>query len=137
MDMGPRSGLKLAKPERRARTKARKERVRVKGVHEVRIYVMARDRFICRICRLRVATEMHELRFRSLGGKVSRQNSIAVCQGCHQFAQRNAISYDMLGNGAESDVTFTAQTVPAAEWLRVRVGESIESAPMVTVEAAE
>lgn len=134
----------LVKPESRRRIQGRKKRQQSKVTKDVRAYVFARERNLCRICRLRPAESMHELRFRSLGGKVSRMNSVAVCgdgvRGCHGFAQRNEISYrffdDDVSIGAEGDIDFKPLTAAAAEWLKCRVGHVIESPPMVQTEIA-
>jgi hypothetical protein len=72
-------GVACPKPEPRKRTKARKVRVSRAAVRDVRAYVFARERDICRICRKRPATSMHELQFRSCGGRVSKRNSVAAC----------------------------------------------------------
>lgn len=129
------------KPERRAKTKHRQRRMKVKTSHEIHDYVFARERHLCRICRIRPAESMHELKFRSLGGKVSRRNSIAVCgngvEGCHGHAQRLEIAYRFEDEalGAEGAVIFTPRIVRAAEWLRVQVGQAISSPPMFTTES--
>lgn len=64
---------------------------------KIRAFVFDREQDICRCCRLRRADSMHELRFRSLGGKVSKRNSVAVCgsgtTGCHGFLQSWQISW--------------------------------------------
>lgn len=75
------------KPERLAKMRARRQRVKQKHIREVRAAVFERDHDTCRVCGRR-ATEMHELRFRSLGGAVSMENSIAVCHDCHEKLQR-------------------------------------------------
>lgn len=130
----------IPKPVSRKTVKGRKLRARFKNTHDVRAYVFARERDLCRICRFRPADSMHELRQRSLRGKVSRQNSVAVCgsgtTGCHAFAQGHAIRYafEHDGLGAEGTVTFTPVTEPAAEWMRLSVGESLVSPVMVSVE---
>lgn len=77
---------------------------------------------------------MHELVFRSRGGKVSRKNSIAVCgdgvEGCHGHLQAHRVQFGAGQRGAESTLVFTPVAQIAADWLRVKVGESIESPPM-------
>jgi hypothetical protein len=77
----------IGKGTPRKRTKARKVRVNRAAVRDVRAYVFAREREICRCCRFRPAESMHEIKPKSLRGKVSRINSIAVCgsgtTGCH------------------------------------------------------
>lgn len=131
----------IGKGEPRRKSKARVKRAKVRDAHEVRMYVFARERGVCRICRARRGESMHELRFRSLGGRINRRNSVWVCgsgtTGCHGFAQSLQVKYDMGPEGAEGPITFTACTVQAAEHLKIKVGESIESPVMAYVEAAE
>lgn len=139
--MGPSSGLALSKPERRQKAKDRQLRVKSTQTKDVRQYVMGRERYRCRCCRLKPAESMHEIRFRSQGGKVSRKNSIGVCgdgvKGCHGFLQRHEISVCIGFEGAESDLKFTPTTASAADWMRVKVGEAVESPTMFTMESAE
>ncbi len=82
---------------------------------------------------------MNEEPPRSCGGKVSRQDSMALCgdgtRRCHGFVTRNEIVIERGRLGAEDVLTFTAKTQAAADWMRIKVGESIVSAPMVQVEA--
>lgn len=81
---------------------------------------------------------MHELRPRSVGGRHSKTNSAAVCgdgvRGCHGYAQRHEIAYEATERGAEGTLWFTAKTKAAAEWLRVKVGQRIESPVMQETE---
>lgn len=90
--------------------KARRKREKFKTTAEVRVYVFGRERNICRCCRKRAAESMHELKFRSQGGKVSKKNSVAVCgdgvRGCHGMLQRHEIEYFAGPNGAEAALTF-------------------------------
>ena len=73
----------------------------------VKKLVFARDGGKCRVCGAS-ATEMHELRFRSLGGKRSLENSIAVCtinaRNCHRLLQTLAIEVE--GDNAERRLIF-------------------------------
>ena len=120
--------------------KARKKRAHAMTVGEVREYVFARERNICRCCRKRPAESMHEIRFRSLGGKVSTKNSIAVCgdgvRGCHGHMQRNAIRVIACPrHGAEGVLIFKPETQPAIDWMCLADSEQIESAPMRELEA--
>lgn len=128
----------LAKPEPRKKSKARQKRHKLANTHAVHDYVFGREREICRICRWRSAGSMHELRFRSLGGKVSRKNSVAACgtgvTGCHGLAQKNEIAYKETELGAEGVLWFQAKTKAAADWLKVKVGQWIESPPMIQME---
>ncbi len=108
----------------------------------VRVYVFARERNLCRVCRLRAAVSRHELRFRSLGGKVTRENCVAVCgdgvHGCHGHLQAHRILYDFETpiKGAEGTILFPVNHEFAAEWLRVLVGHVLVSPPMVEIEEA-
>lgn len=124
----------IPKPEPRKRTKGRKRRAKVKTTREVRPYVFARERDICRCCRIRNAQSMNEEPPRSCGGKVSKRDSMAVCgdgtQGCHGFITRNEIVIGRGVHGAEGTLTFTVKSRKAAEWCRVNVGHTIVSPVM-------
>lgn len=137
MDMSD-ARLAYPKPEARVKTKARQEKIRVTSVKDVRQYVFARERNLCRCCRIRPAESMHEIRPRSVGGKVSRKNSVALCgsgtTGCHGHAQGHRISIGGSILGAEAELVFTANNQAAAEHCRIKVGEQIVSRPMQEVE---
>lgn len=140
-DIGAVGGI--PKPEPRVKTRRRKDRLKGEHVSDTRDYVFARERNICRCCRFRPAQSMHELKPKGAGGKVSRKNSIAVCgelvgvdPSCHTYLQNHQIDAGFQASyGAEGELFFTAKTQAAADWLRVQVGEQIESRPMVAVEA--
>jgi len=74
---------------------------------ETKAAVFARDKGKCRVCG-DVAQEMHELRFRSLGGKRSLENSIAVCnfrgRNCHRLLQTLCIAVE--GTDANGRLIF-------------------------------
>lgn len=130
----------IPKPEPRARTKRREKREHADIVAAVRTYVFGRERGLCRICRIRPADSMHELVPRSVGGKVSKRNSVAVCglgtTGCHGLIQAHQIQWaEHYGIGAQGPLTFTPISQTAADWLRVKVGERIESLPMSVYES--
>jgi hypothetical protein len=128
----------VCKPEPRKRTKARKVRVRRDRTAEIRAYVFARERDICRCCRMRAAESMHELRPKSLRGRVSRTNSVAVCgdgvRGCHGFLQRHEISFTAGIEGAEGPLLFTPEKLSAAEWLHIGTDKRLLSEPMRSLE---
>lgn len=132
-------GEACPKPEPRKRVKARKVRQHRTRVHEIRDYVFMRERDICRCCRVRAAHSMHELQFRSVGGKVSKANSVAVCGSgttlCHGFLQQHDIAWSGDIEGAEGTVSFTPLNERAASHLRIKLGESIVSPPMRDMEA--
>lgn len=136
-------GQAAPKPEPRKRTKARVKRQKGNREAEVRVYVFARERDICRCCRKRRADSRHELRFRSLGGKVTRQNCVAVCgdgvNGCHGFLQRNAITFAFVDDalGAEHTLIFQPRTATAADWMQIADGFTMVSEVMFQLEAAE
>lgn len=133
--------LAFPKAERKAKSKARQIRVKAKQTKDVRQYVFGRERYRCRCCRLRTANSLHEIQFRSQGGKVSRRNSIAVCgdgvNGCHGFMQRHEVSVFIGLEGAEGDLKFTPHTQASADWMRVKIGETVESPTMFQMETAE
>ncbi len=95
----------------------------MKAAKPIREYVFEREQGICRCCRIRKAESMHELRFRSLGGKVSKKNSVAVCgdgvRGCHGMLQRLQIAYVCDSDGAEGQLRFCPLNAAAADWMRV------------------
>lgn len=112
MDMGKHTGLALPKPESRKRVKAREDRAYAKHVKAIRAAVFARERGICRCCGYVAAESMHEIVFRSQGGKVSMENSIAVCgdgvRGCHGRLQRHEYTVRLISkrNGAQGGLAF-------------------------------
>lgn len=125
--------------------KAAKDRDAMKQTKDVRAYVFGRERNICRCCRFRKAESMHEIIFRSQGGKVSRKNSIGVCgdgvRGCHGLLQRHEIEVGQASRigphfNADDTLAFRALTLAAAECLRIRLGEWIVSPVMQETEIA-
>lgn len=122
----------IEKPEPRERTKARRERVERDRNAEIRSYVFDREQNFCRCCGVRRAESMHEIRFRSLGGRVSKTNSIAVCGSgttkCHGYLQTLKIVVEGHQN-AEQTLHFVPMTDKAAEWLKVKRGQQIASGP--------
>jgi hypothetical protein len=135
-------GRAVPKPERQPKKAPKGIRPTVKSPEErdriaqVRQYVMARERHTCRICRCRPATEMHELRPRSLRGRVSRTNSIGVDATCHRLIQEHAISYErdpVLG--AEATLYFMPRTDIARSWMKLGNKHGLESPPMHETEA--
>jgi len=135
----------ISKGEPRKRRKAREDRQQADKDAEVRVFVFGRERGMCRCCRIRAAESRHELIPRSLGGKVTKRNCIAVCgsvvgavPSCHTYLQARAIQWgDDMGAGAQGGLWFTPITREAADWLRINVGAVIESQPMSVYESAE
>jgi hypothetical protein len=134
-------GTAAPKPEKRSTAKNRSRRLLRDKRAAVREYVFGRERSLCRCCRIRPAESMHELRFRSLGGKVSRQNSIAVCgdgvRGCHGHLQRLEIEFQFTNhiNGAEAAIEFRPRIQKAADHMRVKLHEWILSDTMIAMES--
>ena len=128
---------KTPQPIRR-KSKSLSERTHIS---DVRAYIIGRERNVCRCCRVRVGQSMHELLPRSLGGKVSRKNSVWLCGdgvwGCHGLIQRHEIKADYREHGAEGVIYFLPNTPQARDWLKLKNAERIESAPMIEIEAAE
>lgn len=137
-------GVVCQKPEPLQRTRNRRRRVKGTREAEVRVYVFARERDICRCCRKRRADSMHEIISRGAGGKVSRRNSIAVCgqivgavPSCHTYMQLYQIDVVQEDDGAEGTLTFWPKNHAAADWMQIALGQSVKSEPMVVMEAAE
>lgn len=103
----------------RKRAKGRKERQQSAHVKAVRLAVFDREQATCRCCGIRIAESMHEIVPRSLGGKVSLQNSIAVCGSgttkCHGLIQSHRIL--VIGRDAEQTLTFSPATQQARDWM--------------------
>lgn len=125
----------------RKQDKARKKRTERANTKDVRGYVFARERNICRCCRSRNAESMHEIVSRGRRGKRSRKNSIAVCgvlvgavPSCHTYLQQSQIAVNALELVAEDTLRFTPKTKQAAEWMRVQVGHTLVSPVMVATE---
>jgi len=136
------SSIAFPKPASRKSVKRKAASAYADNVAKIRAYVCGRELGLCRCCRFRLAESMHEIRPRSLGGKVSRRNSIAVCgsgtSGCHGFLQAHGIScYPVDSDTAEGVLFFTPVTDQAREWIRLGRRTHIESAPMAAYEAAE
>ncbi len=109
--------IRLHKPTPRVVTKKIRDAKIEEHRQTVRDAVFTRDQGICRCCRAH-ATEMHELRFRSLGGKRSLYNSIAVCtalsggNNCHRLLQTHVIAYAFKNHriGANGPIIFNMGT---------------------------
>tara|TARA_R110000824_G_scaffold8899_3_gene40409 strand:- start:19756 stop:20097 length:342 start_codon:yes stop_codon:yes gene_type:complete len=97
------SGVGFPKPIPRKKEKRQREAKNREWVSWVRVKVFEREKNQCRVCQQQ-AEEMHEMRFRSLGGLVSLKNSIAVCRSCHRDLQQHRI--DVVGDDANGILTF-------------------------------
>lgn len=95
------------KPTPRPITKAVKAKTVESHRRTIKAAVFARDKGKCRVCG-GPAQEMHELRFRSLGGKRSMENSIAACnftgRNCHRLLQ--TLCLDVEGTDANGRLIF-------------------------------
>ena len=105
--------IRLQKPTPRVVEKTQRKRAIEQHRKRIRALVFARDKGKCRVCG-GLAHEMHELRYRSLMGSVSLENSIAVCnyQGnsCHRLLQTHAI--DVIGTDANKRLEFRCKYGP-------------------------
>jgi hypothetical protein len=96
-------GLAFPKPVSKKSEKRKKKAKNREWVSWVRERVFKREGHQCRVCGKR-AEEMHEIQFRSLGGIVSLNNSIAVCRPCHRDLQQHRM--DVVGDNANGDLEF-------------------------------
>jgi len=48
---------------------------------------------ICEVCGLEKAVEVHEIIFRSQGGKCEKDNMISLCRNCHNQAHYKQLPY--------------------------------------------
>lgn len=123
--------VKKAPSRLRGTAKPKAERDRIT---EVRQYIIGRERDMCRCCRTRRGASMHEMKFRSQGGKISKKNSIWVCgdgvQGCHGLIHGREIAVDYRELGAEGVVQFLPRTEKARDWMKLGAARAIESGPM-------
>lgn len=99
----------FAKPTPKIVLRCDKRKATEKHRREIKSAVFARDKGKCRCCK-GVAHEMHELRFRSLGGKRSLENSIAVCnyrgRNCHRMLQTHVITAEPIVRNANGPIAF-------------------------------
>ncbi len=102
----------IPKPRPRVLEKADKRKAIEQHRRDMKKAIFARDNGRCRCCG-GTAHEMHELRFRSLGGERSLENSIALCnyrgKNCHRLIQTHVISAEPLDGrfGANGLIAFT------------------------------
>jgi hypothetical protein len=105
----------------RRKRKRDKKKAHREAVQTVRPAIFAASGGICVCCGVRRAESMHEEVPRSLGGKVSLDNSIPVCGSgttkCHGFLQRNAIKVTRDDEGRR---VFTPTTRAAIAWMAQR-----------------
>ena len=85
----------------RPTSKPKTERRRIADVRDA---VFTRDGARCRVCG-GPGTEIHELRFRSLGGQISERNSVCVCARCHTRLQTHRLRVG--GANANQSLVFT------------------------------
>ena len=109
---------KGAEPTRK-QVKAERDRGESKAVKAVRAAVFERERNLCRCCGHRKADSMHEIRPRSLGGRVALENSIGSCgsgtTGCHGLMQCHRIR--VIGKDANKPLQFEPADAGAREWM--------------------
>lgn len=113
-------GAPCPKPEKGyyKRLKAGRKRERSKVVKQVRPKIFDRAGNVCECCRIRPAESMSEYKPRSVGGKISEDNSDALCgsgtTGCHGHVQRHNIIRSVDEHGQK---TFTAVREVARRWM--------------------
>lgn len=107
------TGFAFGKPTPRVLVKKARKTAESSDEKRIKREVRARDKF-CRVCLYRPSAEVHELVFKSKGGKVSLFNSLGVCAArnsglCHQLLQTHAIGYcfKQPGRGADGPMTFS------------------------------
>ncbi len=98
---------RLKKPASLVLTKKKKS-TRIESQHKaIKRAVQERDHHTCRVCG-KLAQSTHEIHSQGAGGKVSLENSIAVCgdgtRGCHGKLQRYEIV--VMGRNANGKLRF-------------------------------
>jgi hypothetical protein len=112
--------MAFPKGQTRPEAKAAKRQIEENIRRAVKREVFQREQGKCRCCG-GPAQELHELRFRSLGGKRSLKNSIAVCnyrgKNCHRLLQVHVIKVELLNHilGANAPLLFRRD---GKEWTR-------------------
>ena len=101
------------------RLKARRKQDRKDANAAVRPVVVDCHGGFCACCRIRLAQSTHEIKFRSVGGQVSVDNTIPVCgtgtTGCHGHLQEHRIRVERASDGS---LTFTPRYPVAARWMK-------------------
>ena len=105
--------IRFPKGRTRKSLKAAAKRQHAAEVRRIRALVFEREDGLCRCCKKARATEMHEIVFRSLGGKVSLENSIAICNTCHCLLQSLVIG--CVGDAQET-LTFSLSETTLRRW---------------------
>lgn len=116
-------GVACPKPTKtRKQLKDRRHRAESATTKAVRLAVFDREQSTCRCCKVRLAESLHEIKPRSLGGKRTLSNCVALCgsgtTGCHGFVQSYRIV--TIGRDAEQALTFIPQTPDAKDWMAGR-----------------
>ena len=119
------------KPEPRKALKKRERTREADYIQRLRMYLVGRERGICRCCLLRACEHMHEILFRSLGGHMTRRNSVMICSGCHSLIHAHEIDAAIVDQrrGSEGPILFIARTDAAAAHMRVTLNHALESKP--------
>lgn len=93
------------KPVSKAVHQQAKRRAKEKAWQELRWTVLERDRYICRACSLWSDTvDVHHIKPRSLGGKNTTSNCLALCRLCHQFIHLHSLVIH--GDSADGQLQF-------------------------------
>lgn len=90
--------MNLQKPQRQTESEIRK----------VKATVRCRDGHACRCCGKGTydehALDVHELKRRGAGGKVSRENSVTLCRRCHDLVGARLIR--VIGDNCDEELLF-------------------------------
>ena len=74
--------------------------------------VKSRDGDICRRCGIDYGLDVHELKRRGAGGRVSTENSVTLCRRCHRLIQDRLIY--IIGSDCNQQLIFLSR----AEYVR-------------------
>lgn len=102
-------------PLKRRSAKAKARTAHNRGVAAVRRAVFERDWYLCRACfvihamtlDVKTATDLHEIVFRSQGGKQTMQNCVALCHQHHM--QIHARTLWIKGTDANGPLQFVTE----------------------------
>lgn len=114
-------GTACPKPQRGyfKRLKAERKAARKQANEAVRPVVVDKYHGMCACCEWREAQSTHEIKFRSLGGQVTEENTIPVCgsgtTGCHGHLQEHRIEVERASDGS---LTFTPKYPVAERWMK-------------------
>jgi 5-methylcytosine-specific restriction endonuclease McrA len=71
-----------------------RQRLKPDKYKQVRLQVLARDRWQCQLCGKSTNLEVHHQHSRAQGGKDQLENLISLCSDCHQQLHANPENFD-------------------------------------------